>query len=564
MKAVIYTRVSTNKQNEVSHETQEEKCRLLAKRHGFKVSHVYTDHAKSGTTKHRPEYQAMLADAKARKFNALLIYDLSRFGRGLVEQERSIDSLVYHGIVVLTEYEHYDSRIRGGKLQRQMHGAMNEGLIEVISVKTHEGQDAAIRKGRSAGGRAYGYRTEPIHNARGEKVGAKPYIHEAEAKIVREIFKLYAGGWSPRRIANELNRRKLPSPGAGWKRETRRKDGKWLASTIYGDPKRGSGILNNRIYEGVRLWNRSRRDKNPETDHKVFKRRTAAEYVTVPMPHLRIVPEALWRQVRARQQRQSESLGVRVKGGLKGKKRTGRQPKYLLSGILRCGECGASAVVSGAYQLYVCASHTNSGEHACANGLRVKREVVERRVIEELRADLSDPAVFKEFERETRRVLRERREAGSVDQKARARRISELENVIGNLTDAISTGGLSSTALATRLTDAEAELATLSFEAEPALKLTGRVTAELPQALGRYQALLKELNAALAKDVDRARGLLQEYFEDGVVRLEPNKKRAALDAVYRIDGRRLVKSLTGQVTIRMVAGAGFEPATFGL
>jgi hypothetical protein len=49
-----------------------------------------------------------------------------------------------------------------------------------------------------------------------------------------------------------------------------------------------------------------------------------------------------------------------------------------------------------------------------------------------------------------------------------------------------------------------------------------------------------------------------------VIKLEPNKKRTALDAVYRIDGRRLLKSLTGQVTIRMVAGAGFEPATFGL
>ena len=91
-----------------------------------------------------------------------------------------------------------------------------------------------------------------------------------------------------------------------------------------------------------------------------------------------------------------------------------------------------------------------------------------------------------------------------------------------------------------------------------------KVAVSLPRALDRYHALLQDLNVALAKDVDRARGLLQEYFEGGVVRLEPNTKRAALDAVYRIDGRRLLKSLTGQVTITMVAGAGFEPATFGL
>ena len=57
----------------------------------------------------------------------------------------------------------------------------------------------------------------------------------------------------------------------------------------------------------------------------------------------------------------------------------------------------------------------------------------------------------------------------------------------------------------------------------------------------------------------RARKLLQEYFDGGVVRLVPNKRRAALVAVYRINGRGLLKYLTGQETIRVVAGARYIP-----
>ncbi len=60
-----------------------------------------------------------------------------------------------------------------------------------------------------------------------------------------------ADGHSARNIAAQFNAGGKPSPGATWKRTTRRQDGKWLASEIHGDTKRGTGILNNRRYIGV-------------------------------------------------------------------------------------------------------------------------------------------------------------------------------------------------------------------------------------------------------------------------------------------------------------------------
>jgi hypothetical protein len=135
----------------------------------------------------------------------------------------------------------------------------------------------------------------------GRVIGNRVLIVEEQARWVRWIFERYAEGWSPRKIAGELNTRGVASPGATWKRSTRRKDKKWLSSTIYGDPERWSGVLHNELYVGVRVWNRSRRDVNPTTDQKVFLRRPADEHVRVEVPELRIVPDALWKRVRARE-----------------------------------------------------------------------------------------------------------------------------------------------------------------------------------------------------------------------------------------------------------------------
>lgn len=102
----------------------------------------------------------------------------------------------------------------------------------------------------------------------------------------------------PRRIADGLNRRGVPSPGARWNRSDRRGDGEWLASAIYGDPKRGSGVLSNELYHGVRVWNRRRRDRDPETERKVFKARPLSE------------------RVRGRQRTRSQLISAAVRGGL--------------------------------------------------------------------------------------------------------------------------------------------------------------------------------------------------------------------------------------------------------
>jgi hypothetical protein len=141
---------------------------------------------------------------------------------------------------------------------------------------------------------------------------------------VRRIFELYADGASPRSIAARLNVEGVPSPGAGWKRTKRRTDGKWLASAIHGDAKRGTGILNNRRYTGVIAWGCSEW-KRSAADSSVRRRRQLEKAAVERLDErLRIIPAELWQRLKARQVQRTADVGVRVKGGLR---RLVRPPK---------------------------------------------------------------------------------------------------------------------------------------------------------------------------------------------------------------------------------------------
>jgi hypothetical protein len=111
-------------------------------------------------------------------------------------------------------------------------------------------------------------------------------IDTEQSEVVRQIFEWFAQGFSPKWIAGELNRLKVASPGGTLKRKVRRRDGVWLASAIAGDPRRGTGILNNELYQGVYIWNRSRWVRDRETRRRVSRQRPQSERVVQNLPEL--------------------------------------------------------------------------------------------------------------------------------------------------------------------------------------------------------------------------------------------------------------------------------------
>ena len=132
-------------------------------------------------------------------------------------------------------------------------------------------------------------RTDP--HGRPEIEAVKREVNPDEAKWVIKIFEWFASGDSPKRIADKLNRLGI--------RSTR--GSTWAASAIYGDYSDGTGLLNNQLYIGRYIWNRSAWLKDPDTGKRKRIPRDRNEWVHTDMPILRIVPQELWDAAQARQ-----------------------------------------------------------------------------------------------------------------------------------------------------------------------------------------------------------------------------------------------------------------------
>ena len=117
----------------------------------------------------------------------------------------------------------------------------------------------------------------------------------------------------------------------------------WSPSTIHGNPKRGTGILHNELYIGRLVWNRLRFLKDP--GYRQARRRGRIHRPSgsrQDVPELRIVDDELWQAVQARY----ASVQHKWKSAEEASASTSSvRPKYLFSGLTKCGECGAGFIM---------------------------------------------------------------------------------------------------------------------------------------------------------------------------------------------------------------------------
>lgn len=149
-----------------------------------------------------------------------------------------------------------------------MRGLISETYLDDLRAKTHRGLTGQIERGYHAGGLSFGYRSVVAGvNPRGEPIGHRLEIDETQATIVREIFVRYAGGESCQRIAADLNARGVRGP----------RGGTWCVSALYGSPAKGAGVLNNELYIGRYVWNRSQWIKNPGANDLSGRKRNGSQ-----------------------------------------------------------------------------------------------------------------------------------------------------------------------------------------------------------------------------------------------------------------------------------------------
>ena len=278
LRAVIYARFSTDMQREASIDDQIRTCRDYATAQGLDVIEVYTDKAVSGASLMRSGIQNLLRSAALGQFDVVVSEALDRLSRNQADIASIYQKLEFHTVMIETVSEGSVSEMHIG-----LKGTMNSMFLKDLAAKTHRGLKGRALAGKSAGGKAYGYINVVKFDQNGEPIRGDRIIDTGQAKVVQRIFADYAKGISPKKIAAALNKERIAGPrGKGWG-----------ASTLHGNRERGTGILNNRLYIGEQLWNRSKFAKDPDTGKRVSRLNPESEWVITAIPDLRIIDQPL-------------------------------------------------------------------------------------------------------------------------------------------------------------------------------------------------------------------------------------------------------------------------------
>ncbi len=198
MNAVIYARYSSHNQREESIETQLRECHEFAVKNGLTVVGEYCDRALTGKTDKRPSFQRLIRDSEKEHFQAVILYTLDRFARNRYDSAIYKAKLKKHGVRVFYAKQPMPEGPEAIILESVM-----EGYAEYYS----ENLSRSIKGGMKEN--ALKCQVNGSSTPLGYKIGEnrRYEIEPAAAKIVQEIFQMYADGMSATQIINYCNER---------------------------------------------------------------------------------------------------------------------------------------------------------------------------------------------------------------------------------------------------------------------------------------------------------------------------------------------------------------------
>ncbi len=316
IKAALYTRVSTEDQAREGYSLGVQRDYLLefAKKQGWDVhsphskNKVYQDDGYSGSSLDRPAFSQLIADARAKKFNLILVYKLDRFSRRLRDILNTLDELDSLGVQFKSATEPYDTTTSAGKLMLQQLGSFAEFERNRIIERVVPGMLKGVKEGHWQGARyaPFGY----FYN----KTTKRLEVVKEDAKIVKEIFRRYVAGESTQKIGGDLYEQKVPT----------RSGGLFNSSLV-------RKMLRNKIYIGKIVWNAHFYDRTQKTlkGYKYVKN-DPSKVIEADGLHEPIVKEEVFYL--------AQSL---LDQNRKGKFIRKRNRDYPLSGVLTCAKCGS-------------------------------------------------------------------------------------------------------------------------------------------------------------------------------------------------------------------------------
>ncbi|MRN44647.1 MULTISPECIES: recombinase family protein [unclassified Brucella] len=575
MRVALYARYSFDNQRDASIEDQLRICRARAEKEGWTVVDSYTDRAISGSSLLRPGVQELITDGLKRRFDVILTESLDRLSRDQEDIAGLYKRMRFAGVSIVTLSEGEVSELHIG-----LKGTMGALYIKDLADKTRRGLRGRIEDGKSGGGLSYGYDVVRQFDQAGEASRGERAVNEAEANVVRRIFTDYLEGKSSRAIAMTLNSEGVPGPQGS----------EWGPSTIHGNPKRGTGILNNELYIGKLVWNRLRYIKDPDTGKRVSRPNPESEWIIQDVPELRIVDQYIWEAARERQQKLAHDPSSDTSANFLCDR---RRPKHLFTGLIKCGCCGGGYSMISKH-LLGCTNARNKG--TCNNWINIRRDTLEASVLNGLDRHLMEPELFKDFCEEFTREVNKARIAARVSIEAAETEIKKIDRELERILDLYLKEALTVEIVkerGTKLETRKKELNALLDGAEepPALLHPNMAKIYHEQIEALHDQLHNEATRAKAAERLRSlvsrielvpnndelaivlRGDLTAILSFASDQKNPNflKETAALDALLMGNHRSLARSnaktlhMAVQVFFGyLVAGAGFEPAAFRL
>ena len=282
-KCGLYMRVSTEDQAREGFSLPEQKERLetFCKFKGYEIIDYYEDAGISAKTgNHRPEFERLKNDIKAKKVNTIVALKLDRITRSIYDWENLMTFLDENNAYLDCVNDEINTTSANGKMISRLLMSVSQNEIERTSERTKVGLAGAIKCGHIPHIAPLGYKHED----------KRLVIDYSTKDIVVRIFDLYYNGYSYQKISNLFNEKKVLG-----------KDN-WRDSTIV-------TILENEIYKGDFVH--GKRTKHP----------TYYEDVAPP-----IISKEMWEDCQVQKKKNSRSY-----------KRT---LTYLYLQKLKCPKCG--------------------------------------------------------------------------------------------------------------------------------------------------------------------------------------------------------------------------------
>lgn len=309
--AAAYIRVSDERQDEYSPDSQLKKIREFAAKEGYMIpeEYVFYDDGISGrTARKRNDFNRMIAMAKDREhpFEVIYVWKFSRFARN---QEESIvykNLLGKKNVSVVSVSEPIPEGHFGTLIERIIEW-MDEYYSINLGVEVTRGMTEKVTRGEPICPPAFGYTIK----------AKKYYPNEAEAPIVREIFSRYADGEGMRAVAVSLGRRGIRT------KRGNPPDNRWIEY-----------ILNNPVYIGKIRWSLDGTRAASKRDYK------NENILVVDGRHEPLISKEMWDVVQARLDKEKKAYPKYARR---------EQPvMYMLKGLVRCSACGGTLAVASA------------------------------------------------------------------------------------------------------------------------------------------------------------------------------------------------------------------------